>query len=604
MTAHDTERETDCGPVPVCAGADGALFRGIVAGAHDGIVVQGMDARIEWVNPACERLYGWSLDEMRGRKPQEFVLPPEARPPPDEIARFRYDPGSALFRRYRLGRHVRRDGSTFWNQQAFAIVELGPDPGDRRVIITCRDVTDQVSTEMALRQVQVDLRHAAHHDDLTGLANRKRLAEHFDAPALRAEIAAGRLGVLVIDIDKFKDINDTLGHGAGDRTLCHVAAVLARLSGADDLACRTGGDEFLLVCALPEGAAGLDARARDVLRALGAPLAWHDQTIRIGASIGACAAGAGAATGEEMIQCADAALYEAKARGRGRVVHYTADLGRAQRARQTLARDLREAVSRDQFDIHLQPQLSLTTGRICGCEALIRWHHPTRGLLAPAEFLDAAEGLGLLADLDYRSMTMALDALQALDEAGVADLTMSINVSAAILADVNYPGLLDWALQSRGLAPERICIEVLETTILDGSGADVRGAVARLKRLGVRVALDDFGTGYAGLAHMASFEVDAIKLDRSMIARLEQDPRNRVIVRAIIRLCGLLRMSVVAEGVETEAQRAMLQRANCPVIQGYGLARPMPLDALINWLRARTDVGLRPPVDAVRHPAR
>ena len=207
-----------------------------------------------------------------------------------------------------------------------------------------------------------------------------------------------------------------------------------------------------------------------------------------------------------------------------------------------------------------------------------------------------------MAEIDYRSMTMALDALQSLDAAGHAGLTMSINVSAAILADADYPGVLHWALQTRGLSPGRICVEVLETTILDGSRADIMGAVARLKRLGVRVALDDFGTGYAGLAHMASFEVDAIKLDRSMIARLEQDPRNRVIVRAIIRLCRLLHMSVVAEGVETEAQRAMLHRANCPVIQGYGLARPMPLSALIDWLRTRADRPAAPrPARAARH---
>lgn len=579
------------------------LFARIVADAHDAIVVQDMAARIEWVNPACERLYGWSLDDMRGRKPQDFVLPPEARPRADEIARFRYDPDSALFRRYRLGRHMRRDGTTFWTQQSFALVALGPDPQDRRVVITCRDVTDQVSTEMALRQVQVDLRRAAHHDDLTGLANRKRLAEYLSAPALRAGIADGQVGVLVIDIDKFKDINDTLGHGAGDRTLAHVARALARVAGPRDLACRTGGDEFLLICALPEGAAALDARAGQVLRALTHPLTWHDQTIRVGASIGACAAGEGAQTGEDMIHCADAALYEAKARGRGRVVHYTADLGRAQRARQTLARDLRAAVSGDQLTIHLQPQLSLSDDRICGCEALIRWQHPTRGLLAPGAFLDAADGLGLMAEIDYRSMSMALDALQALDAAGHIGLTMSINVSAAILADADYPGLLHWALQTRGLEPARICVEVLETTILDGSGADVMGAVARLKRLGVRVALDDFGTGYAGLAHMASFEVDAIKLDRSMIARLEEDPRNRVIVRAIIRLCGLLRMSVVAEGVETPEQLAMLRRAGCPVIQGYGLARPMPPEALIGWLDARVSrpaTAGRPAHDAAR----
>ncbi|MBC7133162.1 MAG: EAL domain-containing protein [Roseovarius sp.] len=573
-----------------------ALFRRIVAGAQDGIVVQDMTARIEWVNPACERLYGWSLEEMRGRRAQEFILPPEMRPSPAEAAAFRYDPASPLFSRYLLSRHVRRDGSSFWNQQSFALIDLGA--GARKVVITCRDVSDQVSTEQALRQVQVDLRHAAHHDDLTGLPNRKKLAEHLASAPVRAAMAQGTLGVLVIDIDKFKEINDSLGHRAGDRTLAHVATMLARVAGTDDLACRTGGDEFLLVCSVPDGEAGLSARAESVLRALDAPLIWREQSVRIGVSIGASLASGPATTGEAMIQQADAALYAAKARGRGRVVHYTADLGEAQRARQTLARDLREAVARDQFEIHLQPQLCLGTGRICGCEALVRWRHPRRGLLAPAAFLAAADGLGLMAEIDYLSMTMALDALHMLTEAGFADLSMSINVSAAILADVNYSGLLDWALQSRGLRPERICVEVLETTILDGSGADVTGAVARLKRLGVRVALDDFGTGYAGLAHMASFDVDAIKLDRSMIARLDHDPRNRVIVRAIIRLCRLLDMSVVAEGVETPEQLAILRRANCPVIQGFGLARPMPLDALIDWLGANDPLPASAPFGA------
>lgn len=192
--------------------------------------------------------------------------------------------------------------------------------------------------------------------------------------------------------------------------------------------------------------------------------------------------------------------------------------------------------------------------------------------------------MGILADIDYMSMNITLDALAESHAAGFDHITMAINVSASILADVNYPGLLDWGFQSRGLRPEHICIELLETTILDGSGHDIVTAVERLKRLGVRVALDDFGTGYVGLSHMATSEIDAIKLDRSMIARLDSDPRNRVIVRAIIRLCTLLEMQVVAEGVETEGQLDMLRRANCPVIQGFGLARPMRREDLITWM--------------------
>ncbi len=197
--------------------------------------------------------------------------------------------------------------------------------------------------------------------------------------------------------------------------------------------------------------------------------------------------------------------------------------------------------------MHLQPQLSLSQNRIVGCEALLRWNHPERGLLLPGDFLCPAERNGVLAEIDYISMNRALDALVHLRDAGFGDLRMAINVSSSILADVNYPGLLDWALQSRGLAPDDICVEILETTIFERAGLDVTTAINRLKRLGVRVALDDFGTGYAGLAHMAAFDIDAIKLDRSMISQLETDPRNRAVVRSIIRLSALLGMQVVAE---------------------------------------------------------
>jgi EAL domain-containing protein (putative c-di-GMP-specific phosphodiesterase class I) len=269
------------------------------------------------------------------------------------------------------------------------------------------------------------------------------------------------------------------------------------------------------------------------------------------------------------------------------VAFYSEHLGRRYRAQQRLARDLRRAVEENQFEVFLQPQLTLRDDTVTGCEALIRWRHPDKGLLTPGHFLEEARRSQLLADIDYISMTRSLDALKALDDAGHRDMKISINVSSPILADQNYPGLLDWALQSRGLAPGRVCVEILETTILDGGDLDVMTAVDRLRRLGVRVALDDFGTGYAGLAHMSAFEIDAIKLDFSMVRRLESDARNRVITRSIIRLCGLLGVDVVAEGVETRGQLDILRRAGCPCIQGFGLARPMPVSDFLTWLGAR-----------------
>ena len=431
---------------------------------------------------------------------------------------------------------------------------------------------------------QCDLQHAAQHDDLTNLANRRRLAAHMRAPAVRADIARGALGVMVIDIDNLKEINARFGHGAGDAAICHVADSLRAQCGPHDLVSRTGGDEFNLICHVTDAEA-LHRRAEAARAAVCRPFQWQGRIIRVGACIGTCLATGAIDLGEDLIQRAEMALGISKARGPGHVVHYTDDMGRAQRVRQQLAQDLEEAVRADQFDIHLQPQLRLAGDAISGCEALVRWRHPRRGLLCPGAFLEMADRMGLMTEIDHLSMTKALDALKALHVAGFDHTTMSINVSAALLADPSYPDMLNWEIQSRGLRPDRVCVELLETTILDGSGLDVETVLLRLKRLGVRVALDDFGTGYAGIAHMASLEVDAIKLDRSMIARLDHDPRNRVIVRGIIRLCRQLQMDVVAEGVETTAQLAMLRRAGCPVIQGFGLARPMPLASLLDFLR-------------------
>lgn len=558
---------------------------------RDGIVLQDIQGRVEWANPACEEMYGWTLENMRGRKPLEFVLPPEARPDAKGIETFHYDIESSLFNRYKITEHLRRDGSRFWNQQSFAIIDSGGGDAGKKIVITCRDVTEQVNTENALRQVQVDLEHAAHHDDLTGLANRKKLTEFLKSDRVRHHITEREIGVLQIDIDKFKDINDTLGHAAGDATLKHIARALKASCGERDLVCRTGGDEFLLICLGTGAQDALMARADALHKAIEEPLNWESQVIRVGTSIGASLPLRPDTSGEALIQMADQALYAAKGRGRGQVMVYDEYLGRAQKSQQQLVSDLKTAVAEGQFKIYLQPQLHLPSNRITGCEALLRWAHPERGILPPGTFLDDAEKNGLLAEIDYISMNLALDALVRLRAAGLPAFCMSINVSSSILADVNYPGLLDWGLQSRGIEPGSICIEILETTILDRGDLDVMTAVDQLKKLGVRVALDDFGTGYAGLAHMSSFDIDAIKLDRSMIGRLENDPRNRIIIRSIIRLCALLGMKVVAEGVETQGQLDILRRTNCPIIQGFGLARPMCLDDMVDWMNRMTKDG-------------
>ncbi len=583
---------TDAPPSTMPDGTAGPWLTGLILDhARDGIVLLDICGRVLWMNPALERMLGWSLDAMRGRNPAEFISPPEARPGPEVLAQFRYDPQSTLFEKHRVTRHVRRDGTPFWNQQSHALIDLGPGDAQKMVVVTCRDISDEVRVQTALCRIKDDLEHSANHDDLTGLGNRKKLSQFLQSSTARTSLRAGSMGVLQLDLDRFKDINDTLGHAAGDAVLVHVAGALTEVAGESDLACRMGGDEFLLICPDIGDRARLARRADAVLEMAGRPLGWRDQIILPGVSVGASMPGSGdgiALDGEALIRQADQALYSAKEAGRGRAILYTPELGRRHRDEQQLSRDLKDAVEQGQFCVHVQPIAHLGQNRVTGCEALLRWDHPVRGLLPPAAFLPAAEQAQMLNEIDYLAMNAALDALAELRVQGFADLGMSLNVSSSILADADYLALLDWGLQSRGLPAQSVCIEILEMTMMNRGALDVTAAVTRLRRLGVRVALDDFGTGYAGLAHMSTVEIDAIKLDRTMICRLGRDPRARVITRSIIRLCAVLGMDVIAAGVETQGQLSILRRAQCPQVQGYGLARPMAPAELADWLRART----------------
>ncbi len=595
-------------PLPRCGNGPGAICLPLIMQGRDAIVVQDMQGCITWMNPAAEAMFGWPLSKVRGRRGLTLVQARDTLPDA-AVAAFRYDPESSIFSRYILARHRRRDGTLFWNQQGFTLVAPSahcagcgppgtPPPGGQScfVAISCRDVTEQIETERKLRATKAELLHAAHHDDLTGLANRKRLTAFLASDIARHALAGHELGVLQLDLDKFKEINDTLGHHAGDATLQHVARALRAASMPHDLACRTGGDEFLLVCLRVGTPDALRQRAQRILDAIADPLRWRDQVIRIGCSIGTSLAAPGPAEGTEqgmaqgmvqgetLIMQADQALYAAKQRGRGRIVCYAPAIGQRQTSRNQMARDIRTALAEAQFEIHLQPQLHLQRRRITGCEALLRWNHPRFGQVTAGDFLEVARRAGILADLDYASLNLALDALQQLYAAGFTDLALAVNVSAEVLSDAEYPALLQWALQSRGLPAKALCIEITETTILDRQDCAITQAVDRVKRLGAKVALDDFGTGYAGLAHMSAIDVDAIKLDRSMTARLVADRRAREIVGALIGLCRQLGTHVVAEGVETPQQAQILRAAKCPLIQGYGVARPMPVAAMIRWL--------------------
>ena len=564
--------------------SDLAVLEMIVEHAHDGIVVQDVFGRIEWSNPAYSRITGYDADEIRGRRPQEFILPSDEKPSDEEIASYRYDISSGILDSYEIVRNVRKSGEMFWVQLSFAVVGEETDP-DLKIIVICRDVTEQIEREEALKKAKQEVEHLALHDVLTGLANRTKLASFLDE-----YLRQGRAGVglLHVDLDRFKAVNDTLGHAAGDAVLVYAGNVMRSLVRSDDLVSRVGGDEFVIACPNVADEDALKETAQRLVTAFREPFIWRDRSIHIGASIGISISRSSERDAEKLLHEADIALYQVKSAGRGSFMSFNAELGTIHRHRKRLHAELVIAIRSDQLIVVFQPQEDLKSERIRGFEALVRWQHPEYGILPPAAFFDVAEESGLMPDIDRIAARGALDGLSALRHAGWSDLSLSLNVSSRLLEERDFVETLVREVETRGLKPENVIVEILETTLFSGTDDVTPQSIQQLSDAGFVTELDDFGTGYAGLSHLAQLPIHGVKIDCSMIQGLPRDPTSQAIVRAIIDLCHELGLYTVAEGVERSEQRAFLARAGCSVAQGYGVARPMPLAEAIAWM-AKTE---------------
>ncbi|MFI7213076.1 putative bifunctional diguanylate cyclase/phosphodiesterase [Micromonospora maritima] len=422
--------------------------------------------------------------------------------------------------------------------------------------------------------------YAATHDALTGLSNRRHLLDEGTAH-LTTRHADGITALVLIDLNHFKEVNDTLGHGAGDQVLIQVAERLRGAARPDDLVARLGGDEFaVLLRALPAPAVAAH-RAEALLTALHDPLDLDGMRISVEASGGIAVA---PATGgmAELLRRADVAMYQAKRAGQ-RIATYapardTADLGRL-----TLGGELPRAVADHEFTVNFQPIVDLASGEVTGAEALARWHHPTHGLIDPLRFLEAVERSGLLPAFAEAILDQALIAAGTWRDAGF-DLPVSVNVSPRSLLDARFPGAVLARLRAHDLAPDRLVLELTETLTL--SQLDVVDRVlSRLRDSGVRLALDDFGTGYSSLSLLSRIPVHELKIDRSFVTAMEAAPEAAAVIRSTLDLGRSLDLTVVAEGVESEPQRRALWELGCAAGQGHLFARPLPAGALLAALQ-------------------
>jgi diguanylate cyclase (GGDEF)-like protein/PAS domain S-box-containing protein len=548
-----------------------AHFRLLAENSTDVITRHLADGTCLYASPAVRDVLDRDPSELEGRPAAEFVHPEDRARLFDVFVRLLRSGESATMR-YRL---AHRDGSWVWAETV-----MRPVRAEGRVLemqSSTRDVSSRVESENRLARLALG-------DALTGLANRAALLQHLeDLLATSAPVA-----LLFLDLDRFKVVNDSLGHSAGDELLRTVAGRLAGTCRDGDVVARLGGDEFVVVAAglSQEGAVRLADR---VQRVLAAPVQVGGHELVVSASVGIVVSGGEISderAAEDLLRDADVAMYRAKAKGRARAVVWSEGTGEAPVERLTVEQELRVALEAGQIIVHYQPQVELASGRIVGVEALARWAHPTRGLLSPGAFLDVADDTGLVVELGRQVLHHAAQqvvAWRALP--GFAALSLSVNLSTRELLDPNQLEVSLDVLEACGLPRNALTLEVLESVLLDAEG-DVVAALTAYVDHGVRLALDDFGTGSSSLLHLRRVPVTAVKIDRSFVLGLGHSRQDEAIVRALFSLTSDLGMACVAEGVEEPAQREWLIAQGVTVAQGYLLHRPLAAAALEAVLRA------------------
>ncbi|WP_419341424.1 EAL and GGDEF domain-containing protein [Achromobacter sp. PD1] len=457
-----------------------------------------------------------------------------------------------------------------------------PDDFHHRLVDVCVYLC---ALALEREEARARIRQLAFYDELTGLPNRNLLLAQAEQAIARAEPERKRVAVLFLDLDRFKQVNDTLGHPIGDALLRDVAQRLRRLARATDIVGRLSGDEFVML--MPDFEHGrLTTAAEHVLVALAQPFSVGGITLNPSVSIGISVFPENGRDMDTLLRHADMAMYQAKTAGRNRISFFSAEMNRQAQERLALEAALRDALEAKALRLHYQPQVGLKNGQLYGVEALARWRHPTLGDISPARFVPLAEECGLIGDLGDWAVHEACSQLAVWRAKGLRVPSVSVNLSATNFHNLNLPRLIEATLAEFGLAAADLMLEITEGVVLDATAGTLR-TIAELHRLGVRLSMDDFGTGYSSLGHLRRLIVDELKLDRSFVQGLESDDAARALTSAVIRIGESLSLPVVAEGVENEEQRRFLIEQGCAAGQGFLFSPPLPAADLEEWLRGR-----------------
>ena len=520
------------------------------------------------VNPPLLALLGYTLEEMLGRSTLDFVAPEQRARVASVIAagsEITYD--SVV---------LHRDGTRI---PVELIVRTMQHQDERLRMTIVRDMRDRV-------EAQARIHHLAHHDSLTGLPNRAAFVERIDERLPPALALGQSLALLFIDLDHFKRINDSLGHPVGDALLQTVALRVVATLRTGDLVARFGGDEFVVMLGGDITPVGAQEVAHKLLATIGEAVEVDGRQLSVTPSIGIAVFPRDGRSTAELIRHADIAMYHAKTRGRAGCAFFEPGMAEAALAELQMEGRLTQAIRDREFELHFQPQIALADGRLIGVEALIRWRHPELGLVGPDAFIPVAESRRLVLPIGQWVLAEALGRAARWHAAGWLDVPVAVNLSALQFQTAGFVESIERALLESGAPGWLLELELTERMLMDDLPG-VRHALNRLKTQGVSVAVDDFGTGYTSLAHLKDLPIDRLKIDRSFVKDLPGDRGSAAIAGAIIQMARSLGLRVLAEGVETEAQRAWIAAQGCDELQGFLAARPMPADEFERWLRQR-----------------
>ena len=564
-----------------------ARFSSLVQNSTDVVMVVDADSTIRYMSPSVERVLGHSATELEGTKLTELIHTDDKA----QVLQFltsggREGDGHPALTEWRM-----RHRDDFWLHVETLRTNLLHDENVKGIVLNTRDVSERKAFEEQLA-------HQAFHDSVTGLANRALFKDRVEHALERQGRDGEPVSVLFMDLDDFKTINDSLGHAAGDRVLGEVGERVKTSLRQADTAARLGGDEFAIL--LEDGGNGVDAAevAARILAGLEGPFHLEGKEMFIRASIGIASADHERITGpegaEELLRNADVAMYMAKEAGKGRYQVFEPAMHDTALKRLELKADLQRAVDNDEFILHYQPVIELESGAIEGLEALLRWNHPTRGMVPPLDFIPLAEETGLIVQIGRWVLKEACHQAKALQERfpGTPPLSMAVNLSARQLQRAEIVGEIAEILMQTQLDPSSLVIEITESVMMQDMELSIQ-RLAELKELGIKLAVDDFGTGYSSLNYIRRFPVDILKVDKSFVDGVNEGGEESALTAAIIELAGILKLRPVAEGIERADQLEKLLDLKCDLGQGFYFAKPLPMAGIDELLGARASLATR-----------